>query len=738
LEVALLLRHSFNDGCWFVDLSALRDPDLVPIAISQVLGIRDITGMTAIERLCHFLKPRTAMLILDNFEQVSDAAGDLATLLASSPGLTLLVTSRIPLNLAVEQRYPVSPLDLPAGDTGSRQELDLVQKSSAIQLFCRKAQAVHPAFTLTEGNAAAVAEICARLDGLPLAIELAAARSNILPPRDVLARLDHSLGLLTGGSRDMPSRHHSLRDAIAWSYELLDEAGQRLFRRLVVFAGGFTESAAIAIAGDATASSLSIFDQLSKLVEQNLLTVRPADDGVPRFTMLETIREYGLQRLEASGEECDVRAAHASWCLELMQQAFPFWCTSEQLRISNKLESEHDNLRAALTWLSDSGDHAGVVRLTGLAWPFWFFRSHLTEGSSWLQLALRLSSGERSIERLRVLVGAGCLWFMRGDHRGARAWNEEGLNLARNFTDLSPNDTPYNGLAIGAHFRGEYEEGERWNREALRAFRSVADTMPNAEPMVSVILSNMADVAFERGEIDRARSLAGEALEMQRARNFSWAACNSLYLLARIAENTGNGAQATALYRESFQYAADHRDLRLIARHIDHYASIDAAAERFDQVPIWLGAGQQLHDRLGGQVSADRQESLDRAARDAKTVLGEQAFDLGWRVGVSLSLDELMAVAAQIEVSGRPSVLPADAVKWGLTRRELDVLCLVAEGWTDREIANTLFISRRTVSTHVSRLLAKLGVRSRRQAVTRARDCSLLASCVRNSPQAPS
>ncbi len=403
--------------------------------------------------------------------------------------------------------------------------------------------------------------------------------------------------------------------------------------------------------------------------------------------MLETIREYGLERLETNGEDREARTAHASWCLDLVQQASPFWFTSEQLRLSNMLETEHDNLRAALMWLSDSGDHAGVVRLTGLMWPFWFVHSHYSEGITWLRLALTLSSSDRTIERLRVLIGAGCLWIMQGDEPGARAWNEEGLMIARDIDELSPIDTPYNGLAIGANSRGDYEEGERWNREALTAFRSVADTVPNAEPMISVILSNMAYVAFERGDIDRARTLAAEALEMQRMLNFSWAACISLFLLARIAEKTGNGAYATALYRESFQYAADHRDLRQIVKHIDHYASIDAAAGRFDRVPIWLGAGHQLHDRLGGQLSAERQLRLDRAMQDAKAVLGEQAFEKGWQFGLSLSLDEVIAVAAQIEVPDRPSVLPAVAVEWGLTRRELDVLCLLAEGWTDREIA---------------------------------------------------
>jgi DNA-binding CsgD family transcriptional regulator len=225
---------------------------------------------------------------------------------------------------------------------------------------------------------------------------------------------------------------------------------------------------------------------------------------------------------------------------------------------------------------------------------------------------------------------------------------------------------------------------------------------------------------------------------MQRVLDVSWAASDTLYLLARIAEESGNGAHATALYRESFQYAADHHDLQQILDHIDHYTSIDVAAGRFAQVPIWLGAGHQIRERLGKQLSTEHRARLDRAMQDAKALLGEQAFEKGWQFGRSSSLDEVIAAAEQIEVPDRPSALPAIAVEWGLTRRELDVLCFVAKGWTDREIADTLYISYRTVNTHVSRLLSKLGVQSRRQAVTRARECSLLSSCVPDTTQFPS
>jgi len=370
-----------------------------------------------------------------------------------------------------------------------------------------------------------------------------------------------------------------------------------------------------------------------------------------------------------------------------------------------------------------------VVRFTGVTWPFWFVRGHFTDGIVWLRRALNLSRGERTIERLRVLVGAGCLWIMRGDEPGAHAWNEEGLAITQELSDVAPMDTPYNGLAIGANIRGDYEEGERWNREALATFRSAGETVPNALPLASVILTNMASVAFKRGDLSRANSLAHEALAMQRSQDFTWAASDTLYLLARIAEEAGDGEQATVLYRESIQYAADHRDLQQIVEHVDRYASIDGAAGRFDRAAIWLGIGRHVHDQLGGHRGPERNACLDRVARDARSSLGEQAFTQTWQVGYEMSLDETLSMAAQVKAPERPSALPDVAVEWGMTRRELDVLCLVAEGRTDQEVANAHFISRRTVTTHVSRLLAKLDVRTRRQAVARARDCQLLSHC---------
>ncbi|MBA3276402.1 MAG: tetratricopeptide repeat protein, partial [Chloroflexia bacterium] len=592
-----------------------------------------------------------------------------------------------------------------------------------------------PDFELTEANAQAVSEVCVRLDGLPLAIELAAARANVLAPEALLARLEHRLSILTGGSRDMPARLRSMRDAIGWSYDLLDETEQRLFRRLAVFAGGFTEEAASILAGQERSGSM--LDRLASLVEKGLLSARDTPGDAPRFAMLETIREFGLEQLEGSNEAHDTRARHAAWCLDLALQTSPYWFTSEQKRLSDQLEREHDNLRAALDWLATDEDRRAVVRLAGLMWQFWFVRCHWAEGASWLRRTLVWSDGNRTIERFRALTGAGCLWMMQGDEPGARAFNEEALSIAPELGDVSPAEYPFNGLAICANARGDYEEGSRWNEEALAACRAVGDTVPNALPLASVILSNMGFVEFARGEIDRATTLAEEALAMQRGLGFTWAACDSLFLLARIANSRGEANRATELYRESLGLASEHRDLQQIVDHFDDLALVDREAGRFERAVLLLGAGGRLHDLLGGHPSAGLQARIDGLAGDARLTLGEQDFNEAWQAGRVLSLDDAIAMALQVEVPSRLPDTPPATAKWGVTRRELAVLCLVADGQTDQEIADGLFISRRTVNTHVSHLLTKLDVPTRKQAVALAQAEQLLLECpsLRSQPQ---
>ncbi len=316
--------------------------------------------------------------------------------------------------------------------------------------------------------------------------------------------------------------------------------------------------------------------------------------------------------------------------------------------------------------------------------------------------------------------------MMQGDEPRGTAFCEEALAIAHELGNVSPTDVPYIGLAIGANVRGDYDEGARWNEEALIAFRALGDTVPNALPLASVILSNMALLSFNLGDVDRATMLAEEALAMQRTLAFTWAACDSLFLLARIANGRGEANRATDLYRESLGLASEHRDLQQIVDHFDQLALVDREAGRFERAALLLGAGSRLHELLGGHLGVELQASLDGVARDARVALGEQGFNEAWQAGHGLSLDEAIAIALEVEVAPRPPSGPSPEARWGVTRRELEVLCLVADGQTDHEIAGTLFISRRTVNTHVSHLLAKLDVQTRRQAVALAQAKKIL------------
>jgi non-specific serine/threonine protein kinase len=715
LDVAALMRDTFADGTWFVDLSPLRDPGLVTATISQALDVREVTGLTATHRLRNFLEHRHMLLVLDNFEQVVVAGLDIAALLAACPGLKILVTSRVTLHLAMEQHYPLSPLALPPPD--QRHALSSIEHAAAVQLFSRRAQMVDPKFTLTETNAFAVAVICTRLDGLPLAIELAAARCNVLSPEALLERLDNRLALLTSGPQDVPARLRSLRDAIGWSYDLLQESEQQLFRRLAVFSGGFTEEAVASVAGLPTGAG-TMLDALASLLEKNLIRRIGEDDANIRFTMLETIREFGRDRLEGAGETASTRDRHATWCLDLVQRAEPWWFTAAQKRWSDTLEREHDNLRAAFDWLTASGNRPALVRLAGFTWPFWFVRSHFSEGVSWLRQALAWTEGQRTRERLRVLGGAGCLWQMQGDEPHATVFSEEALAIANELGSISPSEMPYNGLAIGANIRGDYDEGDKWNSLALATYRALGDTVPQALPMVSVILSNMAFVRFGQGNLEDASRLVEEALSMQRALGFTWAACDSLFLLAQIVTARGDDRAATAMFRESLGYASEHSDLLQLVDHFDHFATLDSAAGRLDRAAILLGVGHRLHELLGRQLGSERQAQLDRVTRDAQAFLGASEFNDAWQAGRELTLEAAIALASQVDVPHRARSDTSGITSFGLTPREQTVLGLVTEGHTDREIADALFVSVRTVRAHVANILAKLGVPTRTAAAT--------------------
>jgi predicted ATPase/DNA-binding CsgD family transcriptional regulator len=468
LAVAEDLGPGFADGIAFVDLAPLMDPDAVPAAIARTLGIRDDGDLPLTERLANALRDRELLLILDNFEHVLPAATVVLELLRAAPHITALVTSRAALRVRGEREFPVAPLACPA-PTGN-ETVDALLRYPALALFVDRAQDVRPDFTLATSTAASVAEICRRLDGLPLALELAAARIRVLSPEAMLARLGQRLALLTGGSRDLPARQQTLRATIAWSYDLLAPDEQALFRRLAVFAGGFSLAAA-----DTRATAATLY-LLASLVETNLLAPADGPDAEPRFRMLETVREFGLEQLAATDELDAATRAHAAFFVAFTTEAAPHLRHSDREPWLRRIDAEMDNLRPVVAWSSTTTDGGAALIQIVCALGFWFWRirGHSHEGYRWSELALAAATQAPSADRMRLLWASGALAAYMDRYIAARAWLEESVELAR-----ASDDRPLLGSALVFLGFAEAHLGERVGtrhmEEGIALLRAVGD-----------------------------------------------------------------------------------------------------------------------------------------------------------------------------------------------------------------------------------------------------------------------
>ncbi len=453
LEVAAELVDAFADGVAFVNLAPIHDLALVVPTVAQVLGVRGGGSEAPASTLIEHLRGRRMLLILDNFEQVVEAAPIVAGILASCPDLKVLATSRVALNIRAEHVFPVAPLALV--DPVRRTAGLVPDASPAVTLFVERSRAVRPNFALTTKNASAVAEICARVDGLPLAIELAAAGIRILPPEALLARLHSRMDLFASGPRDLPARHRTMRDAIAWSYDLLDQNEQALFRRLSIFAGGFSLDAAetVASAGVEMAPGPSTFNVVASLVTQNLV-IQDSVAGQARFRMLETIREFGLERLDAAGETSLVRHRATTWCVMLAEEAEQELIRGEQAKWLDRLEAEQDNMREALEWSLTCGQAETGLRLAAALWRYWSARGNLREGYSWLECALARGSDASATQRGKALHHLGNLAIDLGDYAAARNHYEQSLIIRQNNGGPSEIAEPLNGLGLLTFYRG--------------------------------------------------------------------------------------------------------------------------------------------------------------------------------------------------------------------------------------------------------------------------------------------
>jgi predicted ATPase/DNA-binding CsgD family transcriptional regulator len=729
LRLAHEMEAEFEDGAAFVSLAPISDHELVAIAIAQALGLRESKELGAPERIRLALRSKQLLLVLDNFEQIRPAAPYLGEILSWCPRVKALVTSRVPLHLTVEQEYALPPLALPPGNEASWTEL---ANTPAVMLFAQRAHAVKADFALEQANATNVAEICRRLDGLPLSIELAAARSKVLSPSALLARLSHGLDVLVGGPQDHPTRQRSLRAAINWSYDLLAEEEQRLFDRLAVFVGGFTVDAAEAIAsqGDDTASRssrpISVFELLSTLVDSSLLRIEEGSHGEPRFSMLETVREFGLERLLAKGDLEQIRDSHTAFFLEVAVRAEPeLYGSEQQAFLLDLLEADHGNFRAALAWAEQTGDADTALRMTGALFFFWYVRGHMTEGRRWLARALAMDEGPPGEVRAFALIGSGFLANWQGDFETAVPVLEQALDLARRASRWDQPIYALGLLGIAAVDAGNYTRAASLLEEALSLNDASGGKFNSA--LIGQLRTHRGVAAWGQGNLDHAVKIWTEALADQRARHDPWGAANSLRYLAMAACEHGDLDQAAQLQRESLRLYWDSKAMDDIADGFSIIATI--ACMRGEVIPAarLLGAAETLREEIGSRPAFPERTMFDRTQSAVQSALSEKVRATAWSAGRSLTT--AAAVEEAFGLLANRATMPAESLSQvDLSPREQDVLRLLVLGRTDREIADALFISARTAQGHVARLFDKLGVSTRTAAVAAALQSDLLPS----------
>jgi predicted ATPase/class 3 adenylate cyclase len=698
LQVAAEVLDAFPDGVWNVRLSRLTDPALVVPTIAATLELKESGTVPVAEVLRNHLRDKALLLVLDNFEQVVVAASQVGEPLAHSPGLKLLVTSRVALHLRGEHEYALKPLALP--DPTHLPPPDLLSQYAAVALFIERAQAAQADFAVTNANAPAVAQICARLDGLPLAIELAAARVKMLPPPTLLARLQKQLVVLTGGARDLDERQQTMRNTLAWSYGLLAPEEQRLFRRLAVVVGGCTLEAAEAVCvapEGAEPLVLDLLDGLSTLVDHSLVQQREVG-GEPRFTMLYVIREFALEQLEASGESEALRRAHAEYFVGFAEHQWEARNAAadaeEDKAAGERLEPEQDNLRATLSWLqaqaraASHAEHARTrlaareravespviqgLRLAGaLLWP-WAYGGQLREGRTWLEAFLALDARSReaagdpivlagdaspaagcdetgaaaaareAFVRGRALYAAGVLAYWQGDSAQAVSPLEQGLHILQAVGDQWVTPFAFNNLAMALRDLGDFERARACYEQSIVLFRALGENWPVGMP-----LGNLGALLLAAGDLEQAARISAEALAMNRQIQFHTGAAYDLIVQALIACRSGELDRAAALAQEALMLHHTARDERHYGDGLEACAIVYAAQGRMALAARLLGAATASRERIGMRRPMDTPTTADIevGVAPARAALGEQAWNAAYEAGKALSLEEAIAEA---------------------------------------------------------------------------------------------
>ncbi len=752
LEVARGALEGARDGVWVVELAALSDANLVPQAVAAVLSVPEQPGRSVSDTLAEVLRHKTLLVVLDNCEHLLAACAGLAyALLRGCPELRILATSREPLGVAGETIWRVPSLSVP--DPTHLPSYESTMHYEAVRLFAERAAAVRPGFRITEANAAAVVRVCHRLDGIPLAIELAAARVRAMSVEEIAARLRDRFHLLTGGGRMAPPRHQTLRAAMDWSYDLLSEDERVLLRRVSVFAGGYPLEAVEAVCSAQGVELSQGLDLLTSLVDKSLVNVETRGEET-RYRVLETVRQYARDRLEESGGALAVRRAHRAWYLALAERANPALRGPEQNAWLKRLEVEHDNLRAALELsMTDASDAEAGPRLAWALFWFWQRAGYISEGREWLERMVAQASGVSVSVRARVLCGAGALSEHLAEYDHARARLEESLALFRQLDDPWGAGFALHFLAHVARAQGDFPQASSLFEKSLAYFRGMGDKWGSAltldcwggalinqgdysgasrryEESVALLqevgdkwqipgpLSGLGVLAAARGDYARATALLEESLAIAGETMNSDSGATTLFRLGRAVFWQGDLARSATLFKDSLALRKQRADKAGIAACLDALAGVAVMGERLEEAARLFGAAQALRETIRNPVAPAQRAEYDRHVASVQARLDETILAKAWAEGRAMGLNEAIEYARALKVSLPAAKSAPVAGTRGaavLTPREQEVAALIAGGLTNREIASRLVIAERTAEGHVQSILNKLSVGSRAQ-----------------------
>jgi predicted ATPase/DNA-binding CsgD family transcriptional regulator len=721
LAAASGLVEKFEHGVWMAELASLAEPSLVPQAVAFTLGVRERARSSLTEALSDYLRTRNLLLILDNCEHLIEACAELAeALLRSCPGLRVLATSREALGITGEIAWPVPSLSLP--DLRRLPDIESLTRYESARLFVERTAAVRPDFTFTEQNAPAVAQVCYRLDGIPLAIELAAARTKVLSVQEISERLGDSFRLLAAGSRTALPRHRTLHATMDWSHELLGQKERVVFRRLSVFAGGFTLEAAESVCAGEQLQRDEVLELLSPLVDKSLVVAQERD-RTARYRLLETIRQYGREKLEEAGEAARVREQHAGYYLAVAEEAKPELKGDRQITWLERLETEHGNLRVAMAWLLERGESELAARLGWALWLFWGIRTHLAEGRRSMEQALSAggSAAMTASARAKALYVAGMMANYQGDHLSADPLVQEGLRLCKELEDRV-------GTAYALSNAGYVALGKGQFQQAITVIEEAADLfLQEGEKWGAAIELGFLAVAWRnRGDHERARRLAERALAISREIGERQATTSALYTLAILAQSEGEDERARNLFEEGLRLSAELGNEADVAHCLEGLASMYGAEGKIVRAARLWGAEEALLEKLEDAVYTyvpDRALHRSQVAA-ASSQLDEAAWAAAWTEGRVMSPQQ--AVEYALEQESDPDPAAPESYLAGLSAREVDVLRLVATGLTNAEVAERLFLSFRTVDWHLGSIYRKLEIHSRVEATRFAAEHGLL------------